>query len=638
MKRLPSPHVLALILLTAWICWPWWQVDEWFFPHRDAGFTLLVLDHLQDAWISRGGWQDAPLGWPFPGGTAQADWIGGPALIGLLGRPFGVGPESTYLGLVLAGLLGSGLAAHCLARALIGPGPHTVLAAILVGMGPIAMAHAHHLNLVHHWPGLIGALLLAAGLERGRHGWMALGMFALGASAHFGLYMGLQSLVLGLAVLLAWGPQWIRSPRAVGAMATGGTAALVTCLPVVLLHAGIQSTQAPEILTGDLAAESWDPIAIFGANPTAPLHEWLATLLGHPLSPRPEDPANPGWAVLLLAPLGVTRALRSPQRRGWLAVMLATGAGAALAMGPTPVVGGFELGLPGPHRLLEALTAGTARAPSRWLWLVHSGLGLFAAFGLAWIGNHLPAAARLPVLVAVLLTATGELPRAQPMARNELPVPKIYQHLVDSPVPGPVYEVLTRGSVEAKATRLRAALRHGRPIVGGFYGRYSKAREALQHVLAGWPEPSAVEVLVALEVPFVLEYPPLGRPPPPDLDCVVEDGYRLCRLPDRSQAVPCSTALAPTSEGAVHALRWSEVPPARMVEVQCSTRPTERYDVGAWLLLTRLRHGTKDAPLEIVLESPCPSIPQVADGQPTPLSPAEDAASCEWLPALPSWR
>lgn len=508
------------------------------FAQRDAGFSAIGLRHLQDVLLRGADWREAPLGFPVPLGTTRTDWMFGEALLTLPMRLAGVDGTRQWVLVGLLGMLATAVVCQLLARALTGPGPHTVLAALIGGAGPVQLAHAQHANLVHHAPAALAGLLVAAAARSGSARLAGLAGLVAGLGFHFGVYMGLHAVAvlgLGMVVLTRTRAAWL----AAGAGLLLGCA---TMAPVAALYRDATTTWGAQVDPGENMVESLDLAHAFGPSPGAPAHRGLLPPPAEGDRP-PSDPPNPGYLVLLLAGVGIVVAARSParssgRRREWAAVGLVLLGAGALAVGGAISWDGRPTGLAGPHRLLDLAAGGNLRSPARWLALSQAALGLFAAGGLAALRLR-----RVPgVIVAGLAVgvAAAELPRAEwaPIASFSPPpaVPGLLAGFRD--VPGPLYEVFGPDCECAGSARLRAALDHGRPLVGGNYARFFPAMQQVNRLLGSWPRPQAKGFLARHGVALVLEHPPLRGADPEGLRCATRDEHRLCAWPVEGEPRP----------------------------------------------------------------------------------------------------
>ncbi len=596
---------------------PWACSGDQVFIQRDALFSLLAVEHLQEVLVGSRPWDAAWLGWPMQPGFAQADWMAGQAL---LARPLaflGMHPLDVYELLVLLGLLATAWACHRTASALLGPGPHTWLAGIIGGLGPLQLSHAQHLNLVHHEWAVGGGLVLALGLTRQRPRVAALGGLLLGLSFQFGLYMGLHAALVGFIVLavgvVARRPGWRCALASIGGAALG----LSLFLPVALAYTHFAATQGATLDPGEVVAESWDLAATLGPMVDA----WLHRPLVQEGARRLMDPPNPGYSVLLLAGIGLWQV-----RRGgwaWASIALVGTVAALLALGPRPAWGGEPIGVPGPYALLSLLPVGDAlRAPARWLALANIAAGLLAAAGVMRLTLRLPGALRPVLVVVCALAVLGETPTAESGSRQQLEPPLLYADL-DAVPEGPVYEHFqptVDGCGCEGSPRLAAAIAHGRPLVGGRWARETPALRELENLAGRWPAAEAAELIRILGVPVVIEHPPVLGPPPQGAACQRVDVHRLCVVEPLYQGgLPDETAVEPLGTGPVVGLRFLSPPTQRRLEIRCERERPWRTSTRPWRLVASLRHGQEPPWVDVYLPTACATLPEVSEGSPLPL-------------------
>lgn len=631
----PTPVLLGrwfgpvvLLLLALLLCKQWLFDPAPFFSERDAGFSAVSLNHLQHAMLGRGGWADAPLGWPFGQGTARADWMAGQALLLLPAHLAGVDPSRIYELASLVGVVLTAWAGHQLARFLVGPGPHTILAGLVAGFGPLQLGHVAHANLVHHQVALVPALLLGVGFIKARAGLSLAGGLAAGFAWHFGLYMGLHAalvtgvVVLGLAVTRqGTAPTW-------AAASVGLAVSLATVIPVAMLYSDAATVGgiAPE----EMLSGSWDLGMTLALTEGSPLHMLIRHWSPVPLSAAGDSP-NPGFIVCGLALVGLVAGGRP--RGAWILVLGVALLAGALALGSTPQWSGSPLPFRGPHGLLESLTGGNLRSPIRWFALVHVAMGLYAAAGLAVLAARLPRWRGLGLVAALTGLAASELPlRPQP---KFVPVSAAYCMLDNVTAQGALFESF--GSCACSGTpRLRAALFHGRPVVAGYYARQLPLLYDVNRFLEGWPQPGVVAFLRATQSTVVLEHPPLRGEAPSGATCEEAEGHRLCVLSARAPVpAPSAVTTVRTESGSVVGLRWPSAPLEDDVTVTCQGRAPEIHPTEAWKLLARVRNV---ASFDVFLETPCAAGWEVSEGTPEPLYLDPEHSGDTWLPPMPVSR
>jgi hypothetical protein len=174
---------------------------------------------------------------------------------------------------------------------------------------------------------------------------------------------------------------------------------------------------------------------------------------------------------------------------------------------------------------------------------------------------------------------------------------------------------------------LRAALFHGRPLVGGYLARADPRLTAVNDLLRGWPAPAAVELLQATGVRLTLEHPPL-RDLPLTLACErSSDNHRLCVLPERVP-IPSPAATHPDGAGPVVGVRVTgEAGPT--VTLRCG-ETEEVHATDASRVLAQVR-GVDS--LDVFFEHPCDG-PVEADVASVPLY--ADPNDPGWLPVVPA--
>ena len=521
MQRLLRSDAAALVFLlvaTAAACAPLLRPGV-VFSSWDAIFSALFVERLQWSLLSGADWHVGPVAWPLSDSIAQADWMGAQALLGLPLR--WLPAHRMYAALSVLGLFLTALATQRVARALLGPGPHTWIAGVGGGLSCALVAHGPHINLVHHELVVLGGLLLAAGLEGDHPRRAALGGALLALSAHFGLYIGLHAAVV-FAVLLLVLFRW-RTARWALAGAALGT---LTVLPILRVYAraadryGLWYAQAARMMG------SWDMVGSLRPSPFIPLHTGHTEPLG---VNEIISQVNPGYALMALGASGAVLVLvRRTHRRRWAAVGAVLLVSAALALGPEIQLGTLQTGRMGPHWLLSALPGGRGfRVPSRWLQVTFIANALLAAAALEALGRRWPV---LAVLAGGLVLA--ELPRVQPgpWTVADLAPEPVYDHLPASLAP--LAEVSSVNTVRCSRFRsLAAAASHHRPLVGGAFARRSAELDRVNHLRGGWPSPDAAVFFSDVGVETVIEHPPLRTRGhvPAGWRCAEVERHRICQ-------------------------------------------------------------------------------------------------------------
>lgn len=569
-------------------------------PWHDTVLSARAVQHLAAAARGPHPWTQGPVAWPLPDSLTQSDWMGLQAVLAAPPLALGADPLAAYLLVAALGTALTALAAAALSRVLLGPGAHNAVAAVVVGLNPMALSQSHYANLSHAEVGLLGVLLAGVGLSKSRWGAALAGGLLLGGASHTGFYAGAHALLLAFGVVAAAGlHRWGRL-RAWVALAAGAGVGAATVLPVAQAYGRFARRWAVEPRLHAIAAEAWDL-----SRPGALLSVADGTAVGGGQVSTADGLA--GAAVALSAGLAVLGLWHQRRRlRLWGPVAAVGLVGGVLALGPELQWRGQGTGLPLPARLLvEVPGLGSLRAPVRWLRVAAVGVGLLSAAGTAALLARLSrgrTAAGLVLAGGLAAAMARPLPAEQPEAR---PLPTVFAALEAAP-PGPLAEVVTTGCTCSLADRVRASLDHRRPLVGGLWARRIETLVQLNQQLRRWPNPESVEVLRSVGATVVIEH---GlRPPPnaPGVSCETHEGHRLCVLspPDPPLPHPCSLAPAKAAQP-VAALRWRSEPRGA-VRVSCGDR-THRFARTPWRLLTALRRGARAEGLEVVLPEACPA-------------------------------
>lgn len=594
---------LALGAATLATCGPWVVLQDRTFTGRDVAFTWIAAEEAASALVH--GPAGGVLAWPLRYPATNADVVLGEGILGALvpGDPLVRNDVIAVLGLLL-----TAWTAHRLARALTGPGWHTWIAGIMAGLGPLQVLHLQHVNLVHH-EGVVLTGLFAGLALTGRPAYALGAGLAAATSWMFGVYLGLQATAV-LGCVLVTGLVCRRGDRA-------SFLALIAAF-LVSLGAGWALT-APWRASADLYEihvdeselrdGSWHLADTLAPLEGVALHAPLDAVWPPPSISRRTNPANPGYVAVGLAVAGAVRARRERDRFGWMSLGIVALAGGLLALGPAVA------GLPGPWRLLQEGGLDGLRAPARWLWLSFAAFGPFAALAArelaARAGRWSPA-----VILGLLAALVAETPYPKASPFGEAMFEPVYAGIDGE---GALYDEALRHDATCGANgsqALRAALFHGRPLIGGSYARVYPALAEVNRVAGLWPRTEAIDLFRVTGVTTVLEHPPL-RTLPEGLECRESDGHRICRIPARP---PIPDRVREGTDAPIVGFRWTD-PPDPIV-LRCGA-VTETTSVAAWTAVAWARGGRPSA-IDAYFERPCAAgassdggAPLVADGTDT---------------------
>ncbi len=641
--RIALHEVAAVVVLlagTVAACWPWIVPGRGVFGQRDSAFTILASRHLLRAALGEHSWTQGPLGWPTPWSVTQADFTAGQGLLLWPFEALGLEPFSAMNFVGFLGIFLTAWAAHHLARALLGSGPHTWVAGIAAACHPLHLAHAQHVNLIHHEWMVLGALLLGWGLVKRRPGVALGGSLALAASPWFGLYMGMHAAMAGGIVLVGAAIARQGDRRSWLAAVAGlllGAAAFVPVL-VTYARAGFLFEVFADPTT--LAKFSWDPSTTLAPIQRSPLHQWIFGLDGMAGSSA-NNPANPGYLAALLALLGLVAWRARPGHRwAWWVVGAVAAVAGLLALGPAIVWDGQATAIPGPYRLLDWIPGFYGlRDPVRWLGVCFVALGLIAGLGAWWAARWLQRWGPVPGALLGLLLVVGlvaERATARTARLQGLQLHPVYRELDAIEGEGPLWDnALSAPSKDRScscnaARAYRAALYHGRPLVGGTAARGTDASRAMLRVLMTWPSGASRQLLRAAGARAVLDHSGARIGPIEGLDCTVVQEHVLCEVESRPP-LPAPEAVRPQGDGEVVGLRWPSTEVGTL-EIRCGERVI-RADREAWWVVTAMRHGGDTEAVEVFLEEPCDGIPEATPGGWEPLYADADAP-----PWPPPWR
>jgi hypothetical protein len=521
----------AVLLTCAVACWTWLSPGGAFIA-RDAVFSALSLEHLQEVALGARPLTRGPLAWPMADSITQCDWMPLQAAMHAPLRWLDPWPMHAYALSCFTGIALTALAVWYVARALTGPGPHAWVAGAIGGLHPLQMAHAQHTNLVHHELMVVGAAGLGWALVRRRPTQAALFAALAVMGMHLGVYAGAHGVVAAAVVAAAVALTAGTDRRTVLAAVGGAALMALTVLPVASLYAGVALREGIVIDPIETGQTSWhllDTLApLRGTFAHYPL-QWVWPLSPHPMVDF--NPPTPGYTALALGLMGLGGARKAPRWVRWSLLALAL-LGGLLALGPDVRLTADGPSIPGPYRL-AALLPGVSglRAPARWLVLPLTAWALVAAFGARTLFARVPRA-RIPLAALLLALVAAEAPRNNAVSAEMGRMQPVYHALDGIDVDGALWDEALRhnGSCDCKGGQaIRAGLFHGRPLAGGHFARRYARLEQFNRDAGRWPQSEAVELLRDAGVAVALEHPPLG-PLPTDASCTEVDGHRLCVL------------------------------------------------------------------------------------------------------------
>lgn len=464
----------------------------------------------------------------------------------LLGVPLqgAIGLVATYNLLLLLATAFSAYGMYLLALDVTGSRGGALVAGALFGFAPLQSSFVNEGQLELASLGFVPlAILFLLRLRRdGRPRTVAVGAICLAFAALTSWYQALM-LALFAALFAAYevagllrGRRWPDARAFAARLGACGGLALVLVAPILV-------PLVREARAAGYALVSWDWFADTSLNLVEPL---LPNGLNPLFGPQRAVISHAiGYTALALALLGFRRA--QPGRRFWA---LAAGVFFLLALGPYLNVFDARVDLPLlPYNLLYALPfAGIARAPVRFMVVVTLALAIFAARGVARLGERLArrwprraTAARRGAAACALLLVLGELlPAPRPLAG--VAQDPFYATLRGGP-PGAVLELPYDVVSDGMGLPMYRQTLHDRPLVGGYTSRQA-------------PYPLAdVPVLGQLAMRRDLDFATLTRPDivdqPAPLERSVElfDAYDIRYVvfrkdyPARQVALPMDAAL-----------------------------------------------------------------------------------------------
>jgi hypothetical protein len=469
-------------------------------------------DPLLNAWIL--GWDaerlshglqglwDAPIFHPFGDTLAWSEHLLGVAAFVAPAYWLTKNIVLQYNLALLGSVVLAGLGMYFLALELTGRRSAAWVAGVMFACLPYRVAHITHLQVL-----MAGWMPLAlAGLHRyfrtgSRRALAGFGVAFMLTGLSNGYY--LFFLCVPVAIVTAWHlAERLRRKQPVAPMLAGlaavALAVVVVLTPVVAAYLRVKDAHGFARTRGEMVIYSATPGDYATAGPNSMRWGGLVGL------GEPERQLFPGLVLLLVAGLGIATARRQP---GAILYSIVAAAALVLSFGPEPDLGVMRFDR-GPYDLLLALPGvGGLRVPARLAMIVYVGLGVLAAYGLAWAGRHThrrgAAVAAAVLTVVVLVEGCPRVPLV-PTTRALSLAEGAYRWLSTQPE-GAVLE-LPAGSSRVTVHYMAGTLIHRHPIVNGYSGYGS----ALQDLFAGPPslEPSHADALLeaaaAIGVRYVL--------------------------------------------------------------------------------------------------------------------------------------
>lgn len=585
--------------------WPW----------SDSLATAAQLEAMHLAWLGEGSLTRGALAWPLDGAVTQVDWLGGLALLSLPLHALGLHPVDVHAWVSALGLVATGLACHAVARALLGPGLHTWVAAVFGAFHPLSAGHLPYANLTHSELGVGGALLLGWGLKDARPRLAALGALLVGGAGWMGFYKATHAALMGAVVVIAALVGRRGDRRSYLAVAGGLLVGLASFAPVARVYATFQRRHGVGLDRRIPVGESYDPgwPTTFLNDSGVPGGGGVAVASGAELGP-----VAVGLA-LVLAALGAPSAWRRGPRWAWGAVLALGLLSTGFAMGSELRWQGVLTGIPGPGRVLAWLPGMSGlRAPIRWLGVTWMALAVLAAGGAAALGR-LRGGRVLPLVVAAALAALLVRPVVSE-PREALRLHPLYERVAEAAATGALLDRLPReGQPDAWGChlghRLLAQMGHHRPLVGVLVARRVGALTMVSRRTSSWPSPRAAALLRRMGVGLVLEHSPVAEVRLPGVRCEELEGHRLCELEPWPEPLVRHQDLEEVDSLPVDALAFAEAPSSeRHLEVRCDGEAL-RFVVDQWRVLTRARTGETGPALQVQLGRRCAQELEVTSGE-----------------------
>lgn len=299
------------------------------------------------------------------------------------------------------------------------------------------------------------------------------------------------SLLVAIAVIVR-APEWRSDAKAVlGRLAGAAAAFALVVFPLVLPYARV-ARQQHMVRTLDIVKDYSATLEGYLAT-AGRVH--YATWSGR-FFRDPVDSFFPGIVVLLLAVVGVARAVRHPEWRGRVAMLLAiAAAGVVLSLGTaTPIYGWLFAVFPPMQGL---------RAAARFGVLFLLAIAVLGGVGLAWWKP------RAWLAIALVVIANVESLRAPFEYRDFTGIPAVYRLLADEP--GKVVLVeqpfFPREAVFENAPYVLNSTAHWKPLMNGYSGYTPDTYQQYADAFWYFPDERAFIAMKAAGVTHVMVHP-----------------------------------------------------------------------------------------------------------------------------------
>jgi hypothetical protein len=304
----------------------------------------------------------------------------------------------------------SGLGMYLLVRDLTGRPAAAFIAGLAFVCAPYRVPSAVHLQVLSSQWMPFTFLGIRRYLAEGSRGWLAAGAAAWLlqnlSSGYYLIYFG--PFAAAYAVTEVWARGLLRNWRIWRDLVAAGALALAATLPFALPSLVLKIRAGFRRPLPEIASYSPDLLDWLNADPSLVVWGWLHWRVA------PEVMVFPGVAIVMLALLGLFRALRRP-RPGALAddptsraVALFAALGVLvvvwLALGPTPRLAGSPAPIPSLYRPLYDVVPGfdASRVPARMAMIAAMLLAMLAGYGIAGFAGPRTRWLWAPALAVVL--------------------------------------------------------------------------------------------------------------------------------------------------------------------------------------------------------------------------------------------